>query len=92
MTADLPDAEELEALAEEFDQDTALQLAILSELTAIRRLLEGDTDDTGTEEATERITCRSCETDFYAADDARRHAREEHGAPEGCEGDLLTVQ
>lgn len=90
MSDDLPAPEEVQALADEFDEQMAVQMAILSELTQIRRTLQ--TEDTGSDDGTDEIVCRSCQEDFETAEKAMRHARDAHGAPAGDEGDLLIAQ
>lgn len=85
--SDLPSEEEIEALAEDGDAETALLLGILSELTTIRRALTTQSDAGSDDDAT--WTCRGCGASFDAEDTACDHARRAHNAPEGDEHTLL---
>lgn len=70
------------------DPTEAALIQIAAELTAIRQLLQREYGAPA-EDETPQIECGGCGETFIAETDARRHARSDHGAPEGSEGDLL---
>jgi len=86
-----------EADADPSPDDTDQQMVraligIGAELTRIRRLLEAQQDATSASASvspSDGITCRSCGDSFATEREGWAHARREHGAPQGSEGDLF---